>query len=40
MIEVKNDGAFMKEDPRTIEVTLPWVTGITNGEGNLKSAGI
>ncbi|CAH1392170.1 unnamed protein product [Nezara viridula] len=40
VIEVKNNGAFMKEDPRTIEVTLPWVTGITNGEGNLKSAAL
>lgn len=40
VIEMKNDGAFMKQDPRTIEVTLPWVTGITNGEGNMKSAAL
>nr|UYG55601.1 carboxylesterase 1 [Arma chinensis] len=40
VIEVKNNGVFMKEDPRNIEFTLPWITGITNGEGNIKSAAL
>nr|UYG55603.1 carboxylesterase 3 [Arma chinensis] len=40
VVEEENEGAFITEDPRSVKVSHPWITGYTNGEGLLKTASL